>query len=124
MPADEVFRVTAVARGCTVDLMDKEQLAVLVREAAVSSGLCVVAETTYSFVPHGVSVALLLAQSHLVVSTWPEYAAVTVDISVCSGWPAARSVWQIIRDRIRPGEVEVQEAEVRIAPLGSGGDDT
>jgi len=35
------------------------------------------------FLPHGVTVAMILAESHFVVSTWPEHGFVTLDVAVC-----------------------------------------
>lgn len=68
-----LHRLSVVARGCRGDLANNQLLTALIRQAAAVSGLSVVGEAVHAFVPHGLFIALLLAQSHLVLSTWPEY---------------------------------------------------
>ena len=41
-------------------------------------------QATEQFLPHGVTVAMILAESHYVVSTWPEHGFVTLDVAVCN----------------------------------------
>jgi S-adenosylmethionine decarboxylase len=87
-----IHRLSVVARGCRGDLTNNELLTALVRQAAGASGLSVVGETVHAFVPHGLSTALLLAQSHLVLSTWPEYQTVFLDLVVCADSDATFAV--------------------------------
>jgi S-adenosylmethionine decarboxylase len=54
-----------------------------------AAGLQPVAELFHSFAsggqgPGGVTATVLLAESHLCVHTWPEQAAVTLDVYVCN----------------------------------------
>jgi spermidine synthase len=63
----------------------REQLIAL----TVTSGLTVVGERFHAFThsdgsPAGVTGTLLLAESHLAIHTWPERAAVTLDVYVCN----------------------------------------
>jgi S-adenosylmethionine decarboxylase len=101
-----------VARGCRGDLTNNELLTALVRQAAVASGLSVVAKAVHAFVPHGLSIALLLAQSHLVLSTWPEYQTAVLDLMVCADSGDAFAVWQEISKYILPATFEVTDQSV------------
>ncbi|MGH3752005.1 MAG: S-adenosylmethionine decarboxylase family protein [Pseudonocardiaceae bacterium] len=107
-----IHRLSVVARGCRGDLTDNELLIASIRKAAGASGLSVVGEAVYAFVPHGLSVALLLAQSHLVLSAWPEYQTAVLDLMVCADSGAAFAVWQEISRYVLPMTFEVTEQSI------------
>lgn len=86
------LHLTADLYGCACDpslLTDESALARLCRAAIADVGLTLVADRLFTF-PHwkgqpgGVTGALLLAESHLALHTWPELAAVTLDVYVCN----------------------------------------
>ena len=76
--------------GCDpLRLTDLGQVADLCRTAVAAAGLTPVAEKFFAFPsnngrPGGVTGAVLLAESHLAVHTWPESASVTLDVYVCN----------------------------------------
>jgi len=76
--------------GCSAALLtDVQTLAALCREATVEAQLTVVDEKFHTFPdvdgqPGGITGALLLAESHLAVHTWPERRGVTLDVYVCN----------------------------------------
>jgi S-adenosylmethionine decarboxylase proenzyme len=51
--------------------------------AAEAMGATVVAVHAHRFEPHGVSVFVVLAESHLAIHTWPEYSTASLDVFVC-----------------------------------------
>lgn len=70
-------------------LTDLTTLATLCRESTLETGLTVVDEKFHVFPstdgePGGITGALLLAESHLAVHTWPERRGVTLDVYVCN----------------------------------------
>ncbi len=65
-------------------LHDAGALAALCRRACVEAGLDVVAAAFHQFPGAGATGALVLAESHLAVHTWPELDAVTLDLYVCN----------------------------------------
>jgi S-adenosylmethionine decarboxylase proenzyme len=81
------LHLTADLRGCapsTAAMTDTEALRVLCVGAVEAAGLQPVGELFHRFPGGGVTGAVLLAESHLAVHTWPELAAVTVDVYVCN----------------------------------------
>jgi spermidine synthase len=76
--------------GCSAALLtDLATLSTLCRTCTVESGLTVVGEKFHVFPsvqgqPGGITGALLLAESHLAVHTWPERRGVTLDVYVCN----------------------------------------
>ncbi|MDW8312913.1 MAG: S-adenosylmethionine decarboxylase, partial [Burkholderiales bacterium] len=64
-------------------------LAELCRSATLRAGLTIVDEKYHVFPewqgqPGGITGAVLLAESHLAVHTWPERRGVTLDVYVCN----------------------------------------
>jgi S-adenosylmethionine decarboxylase len=71
-------------------MLDPEPLRSLCVDAVAHAGLGAVAEVFHRFTPAadagqtGITGVVLLAESHLAIHTWPELAAVTVDVYVCN----------------------------------------
>lgn len=70
-------------------LTDASALLPACERAAAAAGLTPVARLGHTFAatdlgPGGVTATVLLAESHLCVHTWPEQAAVTLDVYVCN----------------------------------------
>ena len=82
------LHLTADLRQCAPDtaaLTDPVALRLLCLQAVAHSGLRAVGELFHRFpAPGGVTGVVLLAESHLAVHTWPELAAVTMDVYVCN----------------------------------------
>jgi S-adenosylmethionine decarboxylase len=55
----------------------------LLRRSVQAVGLTAVGELAVAFQPQGISVVLLLAESHVALHLWPEQQQVTVDIHIC-----------------------------------------
>lgn len=71
-------------------LDDPQFVAAALRELAQRAGLRALADVSHRFAPQGVSVALLLAESHVAIHTWPEHADAYVTLTTCQPLPAAR----------------------------------
>ncbi len=65
-------------------LQQVSALQVLCLAACQHAGVTVVAHTFYQFPEGGATGAVVLAESHLAVHTWPELRAVTLDIYLCN----------------------------------------
>ncbi len=91
------LHLTADLRGCPTDrplFTATAALRELCLRAVLGRGLCAVGELFHRFeAAGGVTGVVLLAESHLAVHTWPELAAVTIDVYVCnySGDNSARA---------------------------------
>ncbi len=76
--------------SCTSALLtDLQKLSTLCRDATIAAGLTIVDEKYHVFPdwngqPGGITGAVLLAESHLAVHTWPERRGVTLDVYVCN----------------------------------------
>ncbi len=80
------LHLTADLHGCRgAALADRDALRALALGEVVAAGLTPVGELFQAFAPPGgVTGVVLLAESHLALHTWPELAAVTLDVYVCN----------------------------------------
>jgi spermidine synthase/S-adenosylmethionine decarboxylase len=104
--ADALMRdVAAVQRLCVA--------------ACASAGLSVVGQVFHGFgtreAPAGATGAVVLAESHLAVHTWPELGAVTFDLYVCNysqdNRAAAEAAYTSLAAAFRPGRVVRRDLE-------------
>ena len=110
------LHLTADIFGCSCDrelLIDAGRLAELCRKAVADASLTLVDEKFFTFPewegqPGGVTGAVLLAESHVALHTWPERAGVTLDVYVCNfttdnSWKAEKLMDDLII-AFRPSE--------------------
>jgi S-adenosylmethionine decarboxylase len=96
------------ARGCKGKLNDPEGMDAAMRAAVTSVGANIVGSCETRFVPHGVTSVLILAESHFIISTWPEYELTIADIFLCNEEMDPRDVWNHIAPFFQPNEVDLQ----------------
>jgi S-adenosylmethionine decarboxylase len=71
--------------GCDETLLSNpDRIEQIARRACKAAGATIVGDCVARFVPHGVTVVLVLAGSHLVVSTWPEHCLIMCDFLLCA----------------------------------------
>jgi S-adenosylmethionine decarboxylase len=73
--------------GCPADMpemLHAEPLRRACLRAVERAGLTSVGDRFHQFEPQGVTGAVILAESHLAIHTWPEMGSVTLDVYVCN----------------------------------------
>ena len=116
------LHLTADLRGCPVEravMSDPAALRSCCLGAVLGAGLQPVGELFHRFerapqagadAPQGITGVVLLAESHLAVHTWPETAAVTIDVYVCNfgrdNSLRAHAVMDRLLDAFAPTQVE------------------
>lgn len=127
------LHLTADCRGCACApslLTDQGALRSALREAALRSGMSVVAEAFHQFLDPcganaGVTGALILAESHCAAHTWPELGAVTLDVYVCNfqtdNSQKARAMLAHLLAAFQPASVERGSIDRGESPLGGSG---
>ena len=61
----------------------KELVSAALLDAARLSNATIVTDVFHTFNPHGISGVVVIAESHIAIHTWPEYACAAVDIFSC-----------------------------------------
>jgi S-adenosylmethionine decarboxylase proenzyme len=113
------LHLTADLRDCAPaapTMNDPEHLRALCRRAVADAGLQPVGELFHRFpAPGGVTGMVLLAESHVAVHTWPELAAVTLDVYVCNlhadNSARATALLAALETLFSPGRVERHRIE-------------
>ena len=116
------LHLTADLRDCPVGravMTEPEALRATCIGAVRAAGLQPVGELFHRFAPApdasadapvGITGVVLLAESHLAVHTWPEIAAVTLDVYVCNfgadNSARAHSLLETLIDAFGPASVE------------------
>ncbi len=75
----EVFDITLCHRADA----PVAQIVAAMRQSAHLLGCTIRAELVEPFQPHGATCVLVLAESHLTVTTWPEHQLAHVDVFTC-----------------------------------------
>ena len=78
-------------------------------DAAEKAGATVVTETFHHFSPHGVSGAVIIAESHLSIHTWPEYGYAAVDLFTCGDTVSSETAFNYLRDTLQSAQVSTME---------------
>jgi len=102
--------------GCLPAIEDPAKLAAAAKAAVRAAGATVVGEYEVRYVPHGITVAVFLAESHIVLTTWPEYRLVLLDVMLCNPAMDHRAVVAGVKQRICPdGQAVVHEVPRKVA---------
>lgn len=100
--------------GCEGDLDDAPALEAALRRGAESVGALVLGASCTRYQPIGVTVFLPLAESHAMVSTWPEFRYALVSVLLCNEQMDPGAVLAAVREALRPTNVRVNTIEHRV----------
>ena len=101
--------------GCPADrpeMVQADALRSRCLDAVAAAGLTIVGERFHQFEPQGVTGAVILAESHLAIHTWPERGSVTIDVYVCNfttdNTAKAESLFRALARTLKPGRTRFQ----------------
>lgn len=78
--------------GCRAELLDDvDAMSALLEEAALAADVRVLQTVTHRFTPQGVSVVVVIEESHLSIHTWPEAGYAAVDFYTCGNGDPERA---------------------------------
>ena len=88
-------------------LNDPSVVESVLRDAAREAGLTVVSGARHRFDPQGVSVVVILSESHIAAHTWPESGTGYVTLTSCRTLTPAQieAVGELVRRRLRAQRV-------------------
>ena len=114
--------------GSPALLRDAQELAALCKSVCQAAGLAPVAEAFHQFAGAGATGAVVLAESHLAIHTWPELGAVTLDLYVCNfsqdNNAAAERAFTALATAFSPGRVlrrDIKRGEIHLNHPGDAG---
>ena len=78
--------------GCDPNILNDEEFIIrLLDDAAYCAKMTVLDITSHKFYPQGVTVIVLLAESHMSIHTWPENGIAVCDVFTCGDHTNPRS---------------------------------
>ena len=103
-------QIIAEFYDCNRDsLNDVEFIRTAMVTAAENAGATIVTETFHHFSPHGVSGAVIIAESHLSIHTWPEYGYAAVDLFTCGDTVSSEKAFNYLRESLQSSQVSTME---------------
>jgi S-adenosylmethionine decarboxylase len=95
-------QVLAEFYHCSPEIQSEAALMQAAEAAASRVGATVVGRSSVTYQPHGLTVAVFLAESHIVLTTWPEYDLLLLDSLLCNPEMSGHDVADEIRQRLCP----------------------
>lgn len=102
--------LVAELTGCNAAALDDvDKLCDIFKNAAVIAGATVVNSTSFRYAPQGVSVMVVISESHVSTHTWPEYGYAAVDFFTCGDAVDPKKGLDYIKQQLGATNVDVQE---------------
>ncbi len=116
----KISQLLVDAYGCSADLNDDVFLLNLLERAAEAARSHVVERVVHKYPKEGVTVILILAETHLSVHTWPEHGYAAVDVFICGEGRDPHAAWDVIKEGLSPASFEEKEIYRTIGRKGEG----
>ncbi len=98
--------------GCDpARLSDLEHVTAAMLKAAELAGATIITHNFHHFSPLGVSGAVIIAESHLAIHTWPEYRFAAVDLFTCVSRVEPRKALLHLKEALGAEDLEILEYE-------------
>jgi len=102
------WHVIAELNGVDPRILDDEKYLVeTLKNAAEIAGLTILSVKTHKFNPQGVSVVVVVAESHIFIHTWPEHRYAALDIFTCKSEESTWKAYKEILKKLKPGNTQV-----------------
>ena len=109
MSLDPIPHLLVDAFDCSGPLDDLDQIRRAMHTGAEAVGATVVGQAECRYVPHGVTAVLFLAESHILVSTWPEHRTALIDVLLCNASMDAEAVADTVLEALGAGRSEIRQ---------------
>ena len=105
--------------GCRGNLNNKDQIIQIAERGAKHVGATVLGNGSVSYPTTGITAVIFLAESHILVSTYPEYRYAIVEIFVCNSEADPGECWTCLYDYLQPAQVRINK-QVHYVGNGNG----
>ncbi|MBN1595827.1 S-adenosylmethionine decarboxylase proenzyme [candidate division FCPU426 bacterium] len=107
--------------GCDSNILkDHEQIAEIMKSAALAAKATIVKSVFHHFNPYGVSGVVVIAESHLSIHTWPEHGFAALDFFTCGDevdpWIAHHYVAEKLKAKSKKS-IEIKRGVFDVAEL-------
>jgi len=88
--------------GCQGNLNNAKELIRHLKKSAKRAGAKVLGASVKSYPIYGLTAVVFLAESHIIVSTYPELKYVVVEIFMCNERVSPEKCWEDIKEYLKP----------------------
>lgn len=92
------------ALGCEGPLQDPDALGAAILSAAERVGATPVSDLRYAYTGGGLTLVLLLAESHIMITTWPEESYAVAEVFLCNPAMSLAEAQIPLVEALRPAE--------------------
>lgn len=93
-------------------LNDVSKLLELLKNSAKVMNSTVMSEHVYKFSPYGVSINLIVGESHIAVHTWPEYDSAYFVVTICNENSRIKDGLELINKYLKPRKISLRYGEI------------
>jgi S-adenosylmethionine decarboxylase proenzyme len=102
-------------KGCNKEVLnDIGFLRQALLAAASEAGATILGESFHQFNPQGVSGAVIIAESHLCIHTWPEYGYAAADIFTCGSSVRPEKAAEVLVGKLGSKDHSITEMQIGI----------
>lgn len=116
-----VRHILADLYRCDVAAFEPSAISDAVVRAVSNIGAALVGNHAMEYVPHGVTMTFFLAESHVLVSTWPEHRLMFIDVMLCNEEMDPMKVISDIKSALCPsGDIRLHSAQRIVGSSAEG----
>lgn len=92
-------------------LNDPDLLIKTVTQVAEDLKLTILNTFIHRFEPHGLSLIMIISQSHIAIHTWPEYGYLHMDILTCSEHTELSNLEETLKKAFNPQKIDSKKID-------------
>lgn len=105
--------VSAVLHGIDETLLaDASNLRAALLEGLAKDDFTILREADYRFTPHGYTIMVLLAESHVAIHTYPEHRSLYFNLYSCRGEGDGMQTFEYLKAYLQATSVDVVERRI------------
>jgi len=102
---------------CEGDLNNEKFLCDTLEAAAKNACAKIIKRIVQRFSPTGISIILILAETHISLHTWPEHRYAALDIFICGKGKDPNAAWIIVKEALRPKRFKIRKIERTVGEI-------
>lgn len=95
--------------GCRGDINNAGAIISMAAEVAVACGSKVIGSAVQDYYGQGLTAVIFLAESHILISTYPDTGYAVVEIFLCDDHTAPEVCWEKIKEYLQPEKEKIFE---------------
>lgn len=100
------LHIIADFQGCNLENLKKAETGErILKEVISEAGMTATGICSWQFEPEGYTAAVLLMESHATLHSWPEHAAVQIDIFSCGDPNKTKKAYTLLKEIFSPSDI-------------------